>query len=474
MNHKKKHLIAGLLLSAGLLWLLSCSSVASEGHRIGIHFKDLSVAEAYLAYHYGNRQYLSDTAQINTSGYAEFAGEEALTPGLYLIVLEDDRNFEVVIDRQQHFTIHVDPDDFVGTARFEGSHDNEVFYSYIRFLGDMSRERQALEHEQSSENTTPRRRDEIHARLVEMDAEVQEKQKRVTEDESQSLLAAILRAQREPEMPEPPLLPDGRQDVDAMYQIYKSRFFDHIDFSDARLIHTPVYHSRLRVFFNNVIVQHPDSVIQEVDRVMDLARANNDVFRYTLWFLTNNAETSQVMGMDKVFVHMVDHYYLSDEVDWIPDERMERIKNRADEMRPLLLGNVAPDIRIFDPNGEQVSLHGLEAEYLVLYFWDSECVFCRRATPRIIEAYEQLQDQGVKVFSVNTETDTEKWLRAIESHPDTWTMGHDATNKSRFRDLYAIYAIPKIFILDADKEIIAKDIGAEHLENFLRQEMRRR
>ena len=471
MSRKMKHFVATLLSTAALLWLLSCSSVAGEGHRIRIELGSLSDSELLLAYHYGNRQYIKDTVPVDASGHAVFEGDQRLNPGLYLVVLEDESNFEVIIDGDQHFDIHVDPADLVGSAQFSGSPDNEAFYDYIRFLAGKGSQRQALEQELRSGNASPARQTEIQLVIEEMDAEVRGKQDSIIGSAPGSLLAAILRAQRDPDMPEPPLLPDGRQDIDAMYQLYKSRFFDNIDFSDARLVYTPVYHSRLRIFFNNVIVQHPDSVIQEVDRVLDLAQDNDDVYRYTLWFLTNNAETSRVMGMDKVFVHLVDKYYVAEKPEWVTENRLQRLQARADELRNLLIGKKAPDIRIYDPEGNQVRLHELQADYLVVYFWDSECYFCRQATPKIREAYENLKEHNIKVFAVNTETDTDKWLRAIGDHPGSWVQGHDVTNRSRFRETYAIYAIPEIYILDKDKKILAKGIGAEHLENFLRHEM---
>lgn len=447
---------------------------ANEGHHITVNIKGQSNTEYLLAYHFGNRQYIKDTAQVNVAGQAIFSGPERLTPGLYLVVMEDDRNFEIIVDRNQVFTVSIDPDDFVGTAQFENSPDNEAFYGYIRFLGAKGRERQALETELNNAETTPERQAEIREALALMDDEVHQKQEQLISDDPDGLLSLIIRAQRDPEMPDPPTLPDGTPDRQKMYQLYKNHFFDNIDFTDDRILQTPVYHSRLRIFFNNVLMQHPDSIIVEADRVLDMVRANKEMFKYTVWFITNNAESSPMMGMDAVFVHMVENYYMTGEVDWMEEERLQRIITRAMEMKPLLLGKVAPDIRVFDPQGNPVVLHEIEADYLIVYFWDSECGFCRQATPVLKEAYRNLQGEGVKVFSVNTETDQQKWLNVISGYELDWIHANDARNRSGFRDKYNIFAIPQFFILDKDKIILAKDIGVEHIENFIRHQMQLR
>jgi thiol-disulfide isomerase/thioredoxin len=454
--------------------MFTADGFGSEGYQITVHIEGQSNTEYFLAYHFGDRQYLQDTAQVNIAGQAVFSGQERLMPGLYLVVMDDDRNFELIIDQNQTFSVSVDPDNFVETAAFVNSPDNEVFYDYIRFLGKKGKERQALEDELSREGTSPGRQSQIRESLAEMDAEVHQKQNQLISDNPDALLSLIIQAQRDPEMPDPPALPDGTPDRQKMYQIYKEHFFENLDFTDERILQTPVYHARLRVFFNNVLIQHPDSIIAETDRVIDKSRANKEMFKYTIWFITNNAESSPMMGMDAVFVHMIETYYMTGEVDWLDEQRLERIISRAMEMKPLLLGEVAPNIQVYDPGGKPITLHDVESDYLVIYFWDSECSFCRQATPKLKEAYRNLRSESVKVFSVNTETDREKWLSVISDYDVDWIHVNDVQNRSGFRDKYNIYAIPQFFILDKNKKILAKDIAAEHIEQFIRHDMQLR
>ncbi len=451
-----------------LLLLTATFLLASEGYKITINIKDQADSECYLVYHFGNRQYIKDTTEVNSQGIAIFQGSERLTPGMYLVVLDDDRNFEMIIDDDQFFTVFVDPDDLIASATFEDSDDNTAFYEYIRFLGRMHEQRRAFQGELDDSQTSPEREAIIMEELAGLDDKVQETQNQIIDNMPDALLSRIILAQRDPEMPEPILRPDGTPDREKMYQIFKERFFDNIDFSDDRILQTPIYHSVLRRFFNNVLIQHPDSIIQEADRIIDKARANKEMFKYTVWFITNNAESSPMMGMDAVFVHMVENYYMTDEVDWLDEDRKKRIISRAMEMKPLLLGKVAPNIKVYDPEGKAVELHDVDADYTIVYFWDSECGFCRQATPKIKKAYENLSDINIVVFSVNTEADKDKWLNVIANYEHDWIHVNDVRNRSGFRDKYNIYAIPKIFILDAEKKILAKDLGAEHIEQFIR------
>ncbi len=470
-----RHLI---LLFALLMFATGCFS--RTGHRITVRFKETQDTECYLAYHFGNQQYLKDTAYVNRQGVAVFEGEESLDPGIYLVVLSDELNMEVIVDANQHFEIHVDPDDFIGTAEFTGSPDNEVFYEYLNFIREKNRQRQEIEAALQSPDTGQEKRPGLQQELRQMDEEVRELQKKIIADDPEGLLSRVLMVQRDPELPEPPIRADGSYDREAMYNIYTRHFFDNIDFSDQRLLYTPAYHGRLRLFFNNVLAQHPDSIIQAADRVLEKSMASEEVFRYTLWFLTNHAQSSMVMGADAVFVHLVDNYYQTGEASWVDEERLKTLAGRAEELRPLLLGNVAPDIEVYDPAGNPVTLHEVEADYLILYFWESDCPYCKEAYPVLDETVRQLEETDVKVFAVNTEPGSEEWLNALEEYnafkeyQDNWIHVNDTANTSGFLDKYQIYSIPKIFILDSGKKIRAKQISAEQAGNFIRQDMQER
>ncbi len=445
---------------------------AKQGHHISIRLEGLSNTECYLAYHFGNRQYLKDTARVDQNGLAVFQGAEAQPPGIYILVLPDQRNFELIIDSHQHFSMEVDPDDVIGSATFEGSPGNKAFYFYLGTLREKSMQRQTWQREMNDPDTPPDRLDTLQHKLETADKKVGSIQDSLIARDPDALLSKVFLAQRDPELPGMPLTLNGVQDRERMHRLLTWHYFDNIDFADERLLRTPVYHSRLRVFFNNVLMQHPDTVIAEADRVLEKARANEEVFRYTLWFLTNHTEVSQVMGMDGVFVHLVDEYYLKGEAPWVDEATLLRLEQRAGNLRTLLLGKEAPDVTLYDTAGDPVSLHQVEADYLIVYFWDSECFYCREATPLVREAHQRLSDKGVKVLAVNTETDSSKWKEAIKDHPSAWIHVNDTRNISGFRDAYDIYAIPTIFILDARKRILAKQIGASHIENFIRQHMR--
>lgn len=460
-----------VLLSA-LLFLSSTTSCGTEGHRIDIQVKGVSDTTSFLAYHFGDRQYLKDTVNIDSEGRFTFAGDEKLPGGIYLVVLPDNQYFEIIIDKNQHFSVETKMEDFTKNMQFTGSPENTSFYNYIRYLRKKSEEIAPIREKLRDPEIPSHEKEALREQSQKIDKQVQEKQEEHIENFPDCVFTIVLKAQKEIAPPEPAILDDGTPDHAASYREYTKAFWQHIDFTDDRILRTPAYHSKLKNYFTNVVIQHPDSVAREADRIIEKTRDNEEMFKYTVWFLTNTFERSQVMGMDAAFVHLVEQYYKTGEAFWLNEEQTNRIIERAERLKPILLGKVAPNIKMYLPDKSTISLHDVEAQFTIIYFWDSECPHCKTKTPKLKDLYERYKEHDVKVFAVNTEADRERWLTYVErNNLNDWINVNDPTNRSNFRDKYDIYSIPLVFLLDENKEIIAKRIGIEQVEDIISQKL---
>ncbi len=452
-----------------ILLAASFSAFPSDGYRIEVHIAGLQDSTTFLAYHFGERQFLKDTAQADKQGRFVFEGNDKLDRGMYMVVLPGSIYFEIIVDANQHFSIATSLNDVVGNLRFTGSPENKAFYDYIGFLKEAGQKASELRKNLDNQDLSSDDKQAVNDQITAIDKEIQTAQNSYIADFPDNLFSKILLAQKNPDIsdiPEDEL--NDPANANRAYQLYKHRFWDNVDFSDDRLLRTPIYHTLLTRYFNQFLIQVPDTIITYIDQLIEKSRANKDVFRYTLWFAANNYERSQIMGMDAVFVHVVDKYYTNGEAFWMTEEALQRIKKRADVLRPILIGKKAPDINGFKPDGQRLALHDVEAEYLLVYFWESDCGHCQRETPILKKTYEAYKQYGIEVFALNVESDAEKWKKAVERYETTWININDPFNRSGFRENYDVYAIPMIFLLDKDKKIIAKKISADQLDGFMK------
>jgi hypothetical protein len=71
------------------------------------------------------------------------------------------------------------------------------------------------------------------------------------------------------------------------------------------------------------------------------------------------------------------------------------------------------------------------------------------------------------VFGVSLTPDSKDWLKYLREKNFKWLNVYDPNNETNFRRLYDIYSTPVLFLLDANKTIIAKRIGVEQLKTFI-------
>jgi thiol-disulfide isomerase/thioredoxin len=132
-------------------------------------------------------------------------------------------------------------------------------------------------------------------------------------------------------------------------------------------------------------------------------------------------------------------------------------------------GSRAPEFSQADTSGIQVSLSSFRGKYVLLDFWGSWCVFCRKEHPNLIKEYEKYKDKGFTVLSVAADEDKNKWLGAIRKDGiGRWTHVSDlkGTN-NEVAKLYFVKGYPSNFLIDPNGIIIAQNLRGEDLENKL-------
>ena len=104
---------------------------AQSAYEIKANIKPFNKGYFYLAYHFGSKQYLIDSAKIESTGDAVFTGTKKLQGGVYLIVFPEKNGWvECMIDKDLRFSMKADTSKLLQSIQFENSADNSVFTSY--------------------------------------------------------------------------------------------------------------------------------------------------------------------------------------------------------------------------------------------------------------------------------------------------------------------------------------------------------
>jgi thiol-disulfide isomerase/thioredoxin len=455
-------------------------ATVKPGYQLDFKINGCQEGKVILAYYYGSKQYIKDSTRVEVGGKFSFKGTEALDQGIYIVVMPpDNKYFEVVIDDQQHIKMEADFGSEIATMKVVGSDENKQFYDYLKYINDKKTvtkpltDRMAeLQKADSTGYMETAEFKQLKDKLGAVDTDVKAYKLDFMQKFPNAFMTKVFNASKDVEVPDAPLLENGKVDSTFQYRYYKQHYWDNVDFTDGRLIRTPVFHGKLEQYMTKTILQVPDTINKEADMLIEKARADNDLFKYVVYWVTQHFETSKQMGMDAVFVHMAKNYYMTGQAFWADSSTVAKISERAQKLDWSLIGKVAPNLRMQDSNGNWQELHKVNADYTIAYFWDPECGHCKKVTPVVKEFYDKFKNElSVGVFAVGTQVLDKKqeWLDFIKDKKLDWLNVSDPEQKSAYKYLYDIYSTPVIYLLDKNKKIIAKRLGAEDLEDFIRR-----
>lgn len=458
---------------AVLVSLISVNSFSQQkkGFEIDIAIRGLQDSTVFLAYHLGDKQYIKDTISLDNEGNGKFAGTETLPEGIYMIVLPGRKYFEILVSDDQYFSLTCAYNDYLNTLHFTGSTENSNFVDYQKKWLKMQKEATAITKRIQNNKQNSDSLSFLTSMQKAHENNMKSYLKSVINSNNGNLLATLVKALLPLDIPSFSVPPDT-QNPDSVrwimnYNYNKDHFFDNIDLNDERLLRTPILYARLNAFFNNVVIQTPDSINKEIDRLIEKCSGNYKVFQYISVYLFNHFRESEIMGFDAVMVKLADDIYLSGRADWVSQEFKDDLRKQIDLIRPNLIGKKAENLVMDSYKGIFVALYDIEKDYTILYFWEPDCGFCKEATPILKTYYDSKKDYSVEVFAVCTTADKEKWMKYIEDNKLNWINGWDPDRNSHFDYFYNVQTTPMIYILDKNKKIIAKKLSVEEIGNFI-------
>ena len=229
-------------------------------------------------------------------------------------------------------------------------------------------------------------------------------------------------------------------------------YFDMLDFSNPLILNHPFFNKKIDEYFS----QYCDKAtyIHGVDDLMHKSKVNYIVKNYTFNYLIDYFLKRK---QDQIITYLYENY-----------SEGCGLKLDADKIKELTsivqtqIGSNIPDIVSYDNKGEIHSLYN-EAEknkYTLVYVWTSWCHACQKHTPKIAEITETYKKKGLGVFSISLDEKKEDWLLAIQKYKlSNWINVAELVElqKSTIITKLNTRSTPKVFLIDRNSKIIAKD-----------------
>ncbi len=262
--------------------------------------------------------------------------------------------------------------------------------------------------------------------------------------------------------PEIPVMIEG---LLARSNYYVEHFWDNFDFTNSDIIKdtaTISYH------YSRFAQALPMAKLQvSADALYDMMekaeKGGKDIYEF-FFFMTEFYlySVNSPLRYEELFIPVLNHYISSTLINNIDKERPKYQLKQASKNR---LGTPAADFAFITSNNKESTLYKFKSPYTLIFFSNLGCPECARTMKILSESPYTGPNSKLKVLTIFPDKESEGWDPQL--YPKHWVSAYDKGQMITKKELYDLRAIPMLYLLDENKNVILKDPTLEYLMQFL-------
>ena len=136
-------------------------------------------------------------------------------------------------------------------------------------------------------------------------------------------------------------------------------------------------------------------------------------------------------------------------------------------------GSIAADFAAPDINGQPLKLSDYKGKYVLIDFWASWCLPCRKGNPHLKKLYAEYKDKGFEIIGISDDDrKPDAWKKAVEQDGigmwkhvlrglDMEKLLAGIYNERDISKKYGIYSLPTKILIDPQGKVIARYEGGD-------------
>ncbi len=411
-----------------------------------------TIDKLYFGQYWQGQSYATDSV-IPTNGKAVFIKEKQLDPGEYFIYSKTGLLVKLLLDKgQDNIRISVNSSD-PKQNKISGSEDTRLFWQYQTLL-------QKTEDFKKSLGKRPNKDEADELKRLQNDISD------LIAKHPGTWFATYAKGDTPITLPFP--TPKNGDEFYSNKHHGRIHYFDNVDLTDPRLWKSSYLTSMINVYMSTWIEQSPDSLATASSEIVAKTKGNDLCFKEMLSYFINTSLNSKNMGSENVWAKLYEDYIQGHEIAWITTEQRGELSKKYETIKMNRIGMTAQALQLETIDGEPINTGEINADFLILYFYNHDCHHCQETIPKAHELYKVYKDKGVQMVAIDINNNKDQMMSFIEKHNlRDWVNCVDPTYKSKFWLYYNTSFVPAIYIIDKDKKIIAKDIDSETIKKFL-------
>lgn len=123
----------------------------------------------------------------------------------------------------------------------------------------------------------------------------------------------------------------------------------------------------------------------------------------------------------------------------------------------ISLSVLSPALNAASPSADRLDLADYRGKVVVLDFWASWCVPCRRSFPWLNTMHARYAQQGLVIIGVNLDQQREEATGFLEKYPAKFQIHYDSDGS--LAEKFNVRGMPSSYVIGRDGEVAAEHLG---------------
>lgn len=245
-------------------------------------------------------------------------------------------------------------------------------------------------------------------------------------------------------------------------------YWNNLDFSDTTYINKEDVTEQAFVNYIDILPHtKPEIADKSIKETIQKASVEKKMLNYFFELSEKYLyEPNSPMRNEELFIPILEAIIASPALDDTEKIRPQSLLQLALKNR---IGEKANDFTFTLKNGQQQKLYDQHADYLLLYFYNPDCSACKETSGKMKSSpviSSLLENKKLKILAVYPDEDLAEWEKNINDIPANWINSYDKEVHIKNEEVYDLKAIPTLYLLDKNKNVILKDAYIQQIEAY--------
>lgn len=395
-----------------------------------------------------------NNAEINEKGAFEFQLDSTVTKGIYKLVYavpQEDYNFDVIYNGKEDIELAFNSETGV---TFQSSLENTLLTSYTNSMSMVTNSIGKYFREESKDTLA----------FESILKTQRETQSNYEEGAKETIALNFIKANK-------PYIPNKVEDAVTYVGNLKTHYFDSVDFENETLQSSDFLTERM---FNYVFGVSADTTDEASSYIKNIKTFGGVIktapAKIKKRLLSDLWQQMADLNFENVANFIAENHLMDLAVSLNDQQLLHALilyKNTS-------IGTKAPDFSIeIEEDKKLVTKKFSEldtAESYVIVFWSSTCSHCLEEIPQL-QAYLKSKEKGmVQVVAIGLEDEPYKWKDLTYRSPEFIHVYGEGKWDNGIGNVYGVTGTPTYFVLNKNKEFVAKPEGFEGVKTFFSEE----